>query len=473
MKKILTFIVLLAGVMAITSCSNDDATYTPTPVLEVASADLSFEATGGTGTVVVNNPAGTLTATTESSWLGISVNGNTLTITAEPNSVLEGRSATILLKAGNTENTITATQKGCEYGLSSLEVTLADVANSSANVGIVHTEDVSVSTETSWLQATFDAANNTIVITATESNDEDAERVGSVIVSSGTIKETITVTQSGLLLVLGKEEITAANAASKVAIPVEHSRDVTVTSECDWLTATFDATKNVIDLTVAENTSGDPRIGYITVTSGPAVRTFTVTQYEFESAVESLYLLVFYDTSLGGWNYYTAQIADDKLSFLYPATSTVTLQYDIPVEINAETESLAAGPCSSFIGKYGANYWIYLVFRSASGYWTGYTNTTSMANGSISFEEEEGETTTYIDWGGTFGNQSIDGWGLRAMSAEGFSEDNNVGYLTTLYYPYMIRVGNNAASRRSASAQPIKSRGHIVYPATAKTGFEN
>lgn len=473
MKKILSFIVLLAGVISITSCSSDDATYQATPKLEVASADLAFEAAGGTGTVTVNNPAGTLTATTESSWLAVAVNGSTVTITAERNRMLEGRSATILLKAGDTENTITATQKGSEYGLSGLNFTLADVANSSVNVDIVHTEGVTVSTETSWLQAVYDAAKDQIVITATESNDANEERVGSVTVVSGIIEEEITVVQRGLLLELEKNKMTAANAASDVAIAVEHSRDLTVTSECDWITAAFDERASAINLTIAENATGDPRIGHVTVTSGPATRDLMITQYEFTSTVESLYMLVYYDATNQGWFYYTAQIANGKLSFLYPATATVTLQYDIPLEINAEDETLAAGPCSSFIGKYG-NYWIYLAFRSASGYWSGYANTTSMAEGSITIEEEDGETNTYVDWGGTFGEQTIDGWGLRAMKAEGFNADNNAGYLTTLYYPYMIRLSNAAASRRTQKGQiKFKSRGHVVNPAPVKTGFEN
>jgi hypothetical protein len=472
MKKIFSFIVLLAGVAMFTSCGDDDATYQATPKLEIASADLAFEAAGGTGTVTVNNPAGTLTATTESSWLAVAVNGSTVTITAERNRTLEGRSATILLKAGDTENTITATQKGSEYGLSGLNFTIADVANSSVNVDIVHTEGVTVSTETSWLQAVYDAASDQIVITATESNDADEERVGSVTVVSGIIEEEITVVQRGLLLELEKNEATAANAASDVAIAVEHSRDLTVTSECDWITAAFDESASAINLTIAENATGDPRIGHVTVTSGPATRDLMITQYEFTSTVESLYMLVYYDATNQDWFYYTAQIANGKLSFLYPATATVTLQYDIPLEINAEDETLAAGPCSSFIGKYGANYWIYLAFRSATGYWTGYTNTTSMAEGNISIVEEDGETNTYVVWGGTFGEQTIDGWGLRAMKAEGFNAENNAGYLTTLYYPYMIRLSNAASSRRTLKGQ-IESRGHIIKPAPVKTGFEN
>lgn len=333
MKKILSFIVLLAGVISITSCSSDDATYQATPKLEVASADLAFEAAGGTGTVTVNNPAGTLTATTESSWLAVAVNGSTVTITAERNRMLEGRSATILLKAGDTENTITATQKGSEYGLSGLNFTLADVANSSVNVDIVHTEGVTVSTETSWLQAVYDAAKDQIVITATESNDANEERVGSVTVVSGIIEEEITVVQRGLLLELEKNKMTAANAASDVAIAVEHSRDLTVTSECDWITAAFDERASAINLTIAENATGDPRIGHVTVTSGPATRDLMITQYEFTSTVESLYMLVYYDATNQGWFYYTAQIANGKLSFLYPATATVTLQYDIPLKL--------------------------------------------------------------------------------------------------------------------------------------------
>ena len=54
MKKILCFILLLAGVTMVTSCGEDDATYTPIAPLEILSNNVLFETAGGTGTITVN-----------------------------------------------------------------------------------------------------------------------------------------------------------------------------------------------------------------------------------------------------------------------------------------------------------------------------------------------------------------------------------------------------------------------------------
>ena len=51
MKKILSFIVLLAGVTMFTSCGEDDATYTAPIPLEVSDVNVLFESEGGTGTI--------------------------------------------------------------------------------------------------------------------------------------------------------------------------------------------------------------------------------------------------------------------------------------------------------------------------------------------------------------------------------------------------------------------------------------
>ena len=67
-----------------TACGNDDATYEPAPKLEVASADVLFEADGGDGSVVVN-ASGTVSATTDASWLTLSVQGNKVAVKANPN----------------------------------------------------------------------------------------------------------------------------------------------------------------------------------------------------------------------------------------------------------------------------------------------------------------------------------------------------------------------------------------------------
>lgn len=118
MKKIFSFIVLLAGISALMSCSEKDATYTATEPLGITKADVFFGADGGDGTIVTAAQT-TVTATSEASWIGLTVNGNTVTVTAQPNASLEGRSAKIVLKsADGAATSVTATQYGLLLALS-------------------------------------------------------------------------------------------------------------------------------------------------------------------------------------------------------------------------------------------------------------------------------------------------------------------------------------------------------------------
>jgi len=77
MKKILSIMVLLAGVISFTSCGDDDTTYTAPAQLELKSVDAFYEAAGGTGSIVVNSSE-TITAASNAEWLTVAVSGTTV-----------------------------------------------------------------------------------------------------------------------------------------------------------------------------------------------------------------------------------------------------------------------------------------------------------------------------------------------------------------------------------------------------------
>lgn len=194
MKKIFSLIVLLAGVITFTSCSDDDATYTPVTPLEVSSADVYFEALGGTGSIVVNTN-GAVTAQTSSQWLTVSTSGNTVTVTAQENSTRDGRSAKIVLTAANgaTAN-VTATQNGIVYGLKKgTSYTLNDNANT-LNLEIYHSKSVTVRSLTDWITASFNEETDRIDISVTP-NNTGQKRFGYVEVSSGEFSDIVTISQ--------------------------------------------------------------------------------------------------------------------------------------------------------------------------------------------------------------------------------------------------------------------------------------
>lgn len=112
MKKIYSFLVLLAGVLALTACSEKDATYTAPASLPISKADVLFGAGGGDGSIVTAAQSA-VTANTDAQWLDLAVNGGTVKVTAQPNVSLEGRSAKIVVKADDgSVASVTATQHG-------------------------------------------------------------------------------------------------------------------------------------------------------------------------------------------------------------------------------------------------------------------------------------------------------------------------------------------------------------------------
>lgn len=197
MKKIISLVALLAGIVFVTSCSSDDASYVPTPKLEIKSAQVLFDAEGGDGSIVLNT-TGTVTATTDASWLSLAVQGNTVTVTANPNITLNGRSAVINLASGDTQAQVTATQKGSVYGLySDLDLKFDDAARS-LSISIDHPSTVQLKPLADWITATFDDATNEITVQITQ-NNSGWRRSGKLVVETAGLRDTLKITQFDFL----------------------------------------------------------------------------------------------------------------------------------------------------------------------------------------------------------------------------------------------------------------------------------
>ena len=280
MKKILSLIVLLAGVTMLMSCGDDDATYTSVPKLEVSQADVMFAAEGGTGSITVNTSAA-VTATAEGSWLTVAANGNQVTVTAPLNSSLDGRSAKIIIKAGDAQAIVTATQKGSIYGVAGgLDYSLADAPNSSVAVPVVHTSPVIVKSLTDWLTAKFNTETNQIEIVAA-ANDAKTKREGYVAFETGIIKDTLTIVQDAFVFEVEIDSIAMPADGGALKVGIQHSRTVTLATDADWITCKLDTKTDSIAVTVAAN-DGEARQGIITVKTSQFEKTIKVYQEEKE-----------------------------------------------------------------------------------------------------------------------------------------------------------------------------------------------
>ena len=197
MRKILSLVVLLAGVISFTSCGEDDATYTPVVPLEISSTDVFFEANGGTGSIVINSK-GTITATTSSPWISCSVSGSTVTVVAQVNTSRDGRSALIKVTSSDGATTnVTATQKGFVFGIKGQSAYTVEGEAVTMTLGVYHISPVTVTSSSDWIAATFNGDTDEIAIQIAE-NTTGAGRTGEIIVKSGGMTETIEITQKNL-----------------------------------------------------------------------------------------------------------------------------------------------------------------------------------------------------------------------------------------------------------------------------------
>lgn len=463
MKKIFSLVVLLASVMMFTSCGKDDASYTTTPKLDVAQSDVLFEAEGGTGTITINN-ASAVTATTESTWLTVSANGNVVTATASLNPSLDGRSATIVIKSGDAEAVVSATQKGSVYGIvGGLEYELADTANAIVSIPIVQSAGVTVTSLADWLTASFNSETSSIEVVAA-SNDVEEARLGYVAFQTGNVKDTLVIAQRGLKFNIEKTSIAVPNEGGIESVTIEHSRPVTVEDAPEWVECAYNDKTGVLALSIDENRAL-ARQGTITLKSSEITKTILVIQYDPASLADQIvgdYYFTYYDDQ-GAMKAFAATLTEEALQL--PA-----LGWSIPVTIDKENLTVSV-KCGSYVGTY-SSYFMYLLFIDETDeYWSA-EDTESVATAALSLEDiGEGELTLAGDFAGTFGedNDKFGSFYFAAFSEQSLDlsdEGPFLGRLLQCYYPGLMKIP--AEEEESAPAMLKRATKVSNVPLTLK-----
>jgi hypothetical protein len=280
MKKLLSIMILLAGVISFTSCSNDDITYTAPAQLSLKSADAFYEAAGGTGSIVVNSNE-SITATSNADWLTVSVSGNTVNLTVAANVRLEGRSTNVVLKSPTASKEVNISQRGIIYGVETSVLEMADTEGATLIIPVAQTAGVSVVSLTEWLTASFNSATSTIELVAT-SNDEEEAREGQIAIQTGTIKDTLEITQKGMTFILEKTSVQVTEEGGIEAVAIMHSKPVKVESAPEWIECVFNDETSTLTMSIAESTV-PTREGIISLTSGKSTKTITVVQEKNDS----------------------------------------------------------------------------------------------------------------------------------------------------------------------------------------------
>lgn len=470
MKKIFGLIVLLAGVISFTSCSREESVFqelygASAHKLEITSSDVFFEHDGGAGSIVVNTTED-LTATTDAQWLTLSVVGNKVTVEAEPNTKLDGRSGTVQLKTKSASTKISVTQKGILYGIESLELEMADY-QASLNIDVVHTQKVEVESQTEWLTAVFNEETNQIELVA-QDNDEADPREGIVKVTMGDYTDELVVTQKGILFELEKETLATKNDEKETfEITVNHSRAVTVESNDDWITVKWNAQKNLLTCVVAANTTGWKRTGTVTLSSGPSTKTITISQADFaKDILGDFYLWFSQSATEAKWAYLPVTLTATSIDFTLEGT-----EFSIPISFPNGTEEpyLIQVEDEPYIGKY-SDYPCYLAFDAYNynlfnrypQYFFQYCGTSTCT---AELEEDENTDGSIYFGGGFEGVMELDGspldngnintWILVAMKEEPYSQTNLLGALMNMYYPQLEKVFESATTAPKRSPRRI------------------
>ncbi|MBE6280538.1 MAG: hypothetical protein E7095_00520 [Bacteroides sp.] len=237
---------------------------------------LSFTASTDWTAEVINSRA--------DAWCSVSpTNGKAgnaqITITTTANDTPDSRSASVILKAGTTQKTITVSQKQKD----ALTVT-SDKFEVSAEGGEIKIEvkanidfEYSIAYEGSakdWITSGGARALKTSTLTfKVAANEEVEKREATVTIKSGSFKEEVKVYQAGTTpsITLTKNEFVVASAGESIAVEVKSNVDVTVElpTDVDWISENQSRamSTNTYHFTIAESQEYDQRTAEIKFTN--------------------------------------------------------------------------------------------------------------------------------------------------------------------------------------------------------------
>ena len=305
------FLFCLMAALAFVGCTDegpDDGGSTqpqPQTTITLTTTALNFTTEGGSQNVtftssddwtaqVLNDRANDWCKLTPAS--GVAGNGQ-ITVTAAANATTDERSASIILKSGTVQKTIKVTQKQKD----ALTVTASkfEVAAEGGTVAIEVKANVDFSysvdgASQSWIkyQTTRAMKTSTLVFDIAE-NDSRDKRQGTVTISSGALKEVVTIYQEGAkpTIVISKSEYVIGSEGGSVAVEVKSNVDVSVElpSDVEWLSesTTRAMSTNTYYFDVAENTGYDQRSATIVFTNKADNLTeeVTITQTQKDAIV--------------------------------------------------------------------------------------------------------------------------------------------------------------------------------------------
>jgi hypothetical protein len=171
-------------------------------ILELESANVSFDTYGGSGEIVVKSTGG-VTASSSATWCTTVVSGNKVTVTVPAWGELMGRATVVTVVSGGKNVQVPVTQSGIELKVESKTVELSATA-SDTTLQVTCPVQIVAQSSATWLTANI-TADNVLELQAT-ANGSFALRTATVTLTGGDLTATVTVTQKGVTAFLAFED---------------------------------------------------------------------------------------------------------------------------------------------------------------------------------------------------------------------------------------------------------------------------
>lgn len=169
MKKIFSiFALAIFTAVAFTACNDDDNEWVDPngDPLKVISNDTQFQAAASTGSVVVDTQDPVTVTSNDNGWVTTTVNGNTIEVAVTENPELDGRVATLTIKAGSKKTDVSIVQAGAIFQINVPGI----YENNSAKTVTVPVKanlPVTINPVGDFFTATYDEENGNLIVVLT------------------------------------------------------------------------------------------------------------------------------------------------------------------------------------------------------------------------------------------------------------------------------------------------------------------
>ena len=283
-----------------------------------ASAERNeFTAEGGTFEVVVSaNVSGISYSVTSSGWVKYAgtkaMNSHTYLFSVAPNEDLARREATVKFSCSAGSELFTVYQAGVAPTLVLSQDSYPSVSDKGETLRVDVVSNVSVNVAFSdgcdWITENKTRAMSTSTyyfnVAPNETYDSRSALIRFYNNASG-LSETVSVTQIQRdAIVVGDSTFGVPSTGGTFDISVRHNVDYQAETDCDWIVQnkTRAMVEDRLSFSVAENTSGAPRVGHIVFRSGELSQTVSVSQSFNDPSSEESVVGVFGVAGIG-WEY--------------------------------------------------------------------------------------------------------------------------------------------------------------------------